>query len=127
MSPESNNTIVITRGLDGCLMLYPLDEWERVKKRLMNLNVFNEQDRYFMRYTLMYVHECELDSHNRFLLPSQLIEFAHIKKEVLLLGMIKNIEIWSPDLKSGYDEKNHEPYESVAQSVTEKYMNKSSN
>ena len=95
MSPESNNKIVLTRGLNGCLMLYPLDEWERVKIGLMKYNVFDEEERSFMRQFMMYVHECDLDSHNRFLLPSQLIEFAHIKKDVLLLGMLQNIEIFS--------------------------------
>jgi len=127
MSPESNNKIVLTRGLDGCLMLYPLDEWERVKNKLMNFNVFNEEDRFFMRQFMMYVHECDLDSHNRFVLPSQLIEFAQIKKEVLLLGMLQNIEIWSLDSKSGYDKKDPRTFESVAQSVTEKFLNKSNN
>jgi MraZ protein len=124
MSPDADNKIVLTRGLNGCLMLYPLDEWERVKKGLMNYNVFNEKERYFMRQFLMYVHECELDSHNRFLLPSQLIEFAHIKKEVLLLGMLQNVEVWDLERKSEYDMQNPEPFESVAQAVTEKILNK---
>ena len=125
MTPEADNKIVLTRGLNGCLMLYPLDEWERVKKGLMNYNVFNEKERYFMRQFMMYVHECELDSHNRFLLPSQLIEFAHIKKEVLLLGMLQNVEVWDPERKAEYDKQNPEPFESVAQAVTEKILNKS--
>jgi MraZ protein len=125
MTPEADNKIVLTRGLNGCLMLYPLDEWERVKKGLMNFNVFNEKERFFMRQFMMYVHECELDSHNRFLLPSQLIEFAHIKKDVLLLGMLQNVEVWDPERKAEYDKQNPEPFESVAQSVTEKILNKS--
>jgi MraZ protein len=124
MTPEADNKIVLTRGLNGCLMLYPLDEWERVKKGLMNYNVFNEKERYFMRQFMMYVHDCELDSHNRFLLPSQLIEFAHIKKEVLLLGMLQNVEVWDPERKAEYDKQNPEPFESVAQAVTEKILNK---
>lgn len=124
MTPEADNKIVLTRGLNGCLMLYPLDEWERVKKGLMNYNVFNEKERYFMRQFMMYVHECELDSHNRFLLPSQLIDFAHIKKEILLLGMLQNIEVWDPERKTEYDKQNPEPFESVAQAVTEKILNK---
>lgn len=127
MSPESNNKIVLTRGLNGCLMLYPLDEWERVKIGLMKYNVFDEEERSFMRQFMMYVHECDLDSHNRFLLPSQLIEFAHIKKDVLLLGMLQNIEIWNPELKSEYENRNPETFESVAQKVTEKFLNKSNN
>ncbi len=124
MTPEADNKIVLTRGLNGCLMLYPLDEWERVKKGLMNFNVFNDRERYFMRQFMMYVHECELDSHNRFLLPSQLIDFAQIKKEVLLLGMLQNIEVWNPESKAEYDKQNPEPFESVAQAVTEKILNK---
>jgi len=127
MSPESNNKIVLTRGLNGCLMLYPLDEWERVKIGLMKYNVFDEEERSFMRQFMMYVHECDLDSHNRFLLPSQLIEFAHIKKDVLLLGMLQNIEIWNPELKLELDNRSPETFESVAQKVAEKFLNKSNN
>lgn len=124
MNPEANNTLVLTRGMDECIMVYPLDEWERVKKGLMNYNVFNSQERFFMRQFLMFVHECELDSHNRFLLPSHLIEFAHIKKEVLILGMLTKIEIWDPAMKDTYDKQHPETYENVAQSVTESIFNK---
>ena len=124
MTPEADNKLVFTRGMDQCIMVYPLDEWERVKKGLTNYNVFNSQERFFMRQFLMFVHECELDSHNRFLLPSQLIEFAQIKKEVLILGMLTKMEIWDPVLKEKYDNQHPETFEDVAQSVTENILNK---
>lgn len=124
IKPEANNKLVLTRGLDGCIMVYPLDEWERVKKGLTAYNVFNSQERFFMRQFMMYVHECELDTHNRFLLPSQLTQFAHIKKEVLILGMLSKIEIWDPETKENYDKLNPETFENVAQLVTENILNK---
>lgn len=127
VNPEANNHLVLTRGMDECILLYPQDIWERVTKGLKNYNVFNAQQRFFIRHFMMYVNECDLDSQNRILLPSQLIEFAHIKKEVLILGMLDIIEIWDPETKAKFDSVQDESYESIAQKVSEIILNTNKN
>lgn len=126
MNPEAQNKLVLTRGMDKSILVYPLNEWERVKEGYSNFNVFNSLQRYFMRQFMMYVNEVELDSQNRILLPSQLIEFANIKKEVILLGIGHNFEIWDPETKRKYDSTQEDSYEQVAQKVSDIIFNKNS-
>lgn len=67
----------------------------------------------------MYVHECELDSQNRILIPSQLIEFGKLKREIMIIGLIDKMEIWNPETKSEYDNKQDLTFEEVAEKVSE--------
>jgi len=78
---EANNKLILTRGMDECILVYPQDEWDNVKSVLSSYNVFNAEQRYFMREFLFFVNECDIDSQNRILLPAQLTEFAHVKKK----------------------------------------------
>jgi MraZ protein len=110
--------------MDECILVYPQDEWDKVKGVLSNYNVFNAEQRYFMREFLFFVNECDIDSQNRILLPAQLTEFAHVKKEVIVLGMLDKIEIWDPETKKSYDEKRYGTYEDIAQKVSETILNK---
>lgn len=121
---EANNKLILTRGMDECILVYPQDEWEKVEAVLSNYNVFNAEQRFFIRQFIKFVNECELDSANRILLPSQLIDFAHIKKEVVVLGMLDKIEIWDPDTMKAYDDKRYGTYEDIAQKVSETILNK---
>lgn len=121
---EANNKLILTRGMDECILVYPQDEWDKIKGVLSNYNVFNAEQRYFMREFLFFVNECDIDSQNRILLPSQLTEFAHVKKEVIVLGMLDKIEIWDPETKKLYDEKRYGTYEDIAQKVSETILNK---
>lgn len=110
--------------MDECILVYPQDEWDKVKSVLSSYNVFNAEQRYFMREFLFFVNECDIDSQNRILLPAQLTEFAHVKKEVVVLGMLDKIEIWDPETKKLYDEKRYGTYEDIAQKVSETILNK---
>lgn len=124
LKPEADNKLVLTRGLNKSIMLYPLDEWERVKKGLMNFNIFNSRERQFMRKFMMFVNPVELDSHHRILLPSQLLNFASIEKDVLLLGMLNVIEIWNPKSFDDNDTEQDESFEDLSEKVTEIIFNK---
>jgi MraZ protein len=118
IKPEAQNKVVLTRGLDKCLFVYPLNIWEKVKLRLSKYNAFNAEQRYFLRQFLMYVNECELDSQHRILIPTQLIQFAKISKEVLILGQLDKIELWNPELTKKYEKAQPESYESIAEKVS---------
>lgn len=119
IKPEADNKLIITRGLDDCLLLYPMDEWEKLTAGLVNYNQFNPQQRNFIRQFFMYVHECELDSQNRILIPTQLIEFGKLKREIMIIGLIDKMEIWNPETKSEYDNKQDLTFEEVAEKVSE--------
>ncbi len=124
IKPEADNKLIITRGMDQCLLVYPQDEWEKVKTALTNYNPFNAKQRFFVRQFLLMVNEVELDSQYRVLIPPQLIEFANLKKEAMVLGLLDKLEIWDPEIKNKYDESQNESYEDVAQNVSEIFMKK---
>ena len=122
IKPEAQNKVVLTRGFDKCISVYPLNIWEKVKERLAEkFNTFNSEQRLFLREYLMYVNECEFDSQHRILIPAQLVQFANIKKEILILGLLNKIELWNPEESKKYEKKQPESYEAIAQKVSEMF------
>jgi len=89
--------LTVTRGLDGCLYLYSMDEWENILLKLKGLNLLKAEDRQFMRFFVAGATECELDKQGRILLPAPLRKHAGIDKDVILAGMMERIEIWDKD------------------------------
>lgn len=121
---ESNNKLILMKGMDQCIMAFPSDEWEKkVKEAAKKFNIFNPVQRNFLRQLLNDIYECEIDAHNRILLPSELASYAEIKKEVIVLGMIYVLEIWDPVAKKKYDELHMDTYEDAAQKVSEMFFN----
>lgn len=119
ISPSANNKLKITRGLDTCLLVYPQDVWETLERKLMKLNIFDPKKRFFLRQFLMYAEECDIDSQNRILIPSHLIQYANIKNEILIIGLIDKLEMWNPTVKEEYDKKQELSYEDVAKLLSD--------
>ena len=86
---------VITKGLDGCLFVYPNDEWQAFEEKLRTLPLTNKDARQFSRFFLAGAAACEVDKQGRILLPMVLREFAELEKDVVLVGVLSRIEIWS--------------------------------
>jgi len=96
---------VITRGLDRCLVLYPLKEWEKVAKKLESLPNSKMDARTFSRILLSGAVDVELDKLGRILIPDYLKKYADLKKNVVLLGLSNRIEIWSKEKWDEYKQK----------------------
>jgi len=86
---------ILTKGLDGCLSIYPMSEWEIFEEKLKDLPLTNKNARTFSRFFVAGATQCELDKQGRILVPATLREFAELDKEVILTGNITRIEIWS--------------------------------
>lgn len=119
IKPEANNKLIITRGMEGCILVYPLNEWENLTNGLSKLNVFDPKKRFFMREFMKFVNECELDSQNRILIPTQLVNYAKLNGEIVILGMLDKLEIWDPKTYDEYESKQDVTYEEVAKSISE--------
>jgi MraZ protein len=97
--PEaSGNTIVVTRGFEPCLVVYPQVEWKKVFSKVSGLNEFNEEYRNFQRNFLRGNTEVDLDSNGRFLIPKTMLKYAQIEKEVIVVGMGNRVELWNPSV-----------------------------
>lgn len=100
---------VLTRGLEGCLFIYPVDEWKAFEQKLRALPLTNKNARTFSRFFVAGAAMCELDRQGRVLVPQTLREFAGLEKDVVLTGNLDRIEVWSKDKWSencDYDDMN---------------------
>ncbi len=98
---------IVTRGLDGCLFVYPMSGWEAFEKELKKLPLTDRNARAFSRFMTAGATSCEFDKQGRILLPATLRKFAGIEKDVILAGLLDRIEIWSEERwaqNNNYDE-----------------------
>lgn len=106
---------ILTRGLDGCLSIYPMDEWESFEEKLKALPLTDKNARAFLRFFVAGATSCELDRQGRILVPSTLREFAGLEKEVVLTGSLTRIEIWSKE--KWLENSNYDDMDSIAASM----------
>ena len=78
-----------------CLLLYPLDEWEKIEEKLLSLSNFDPNQRRLQRVMLGYATECEMDAQGRILLSGPLRNHAKLEKALMLVGQLNKFEIWS--------------------------------
>ena len=88
---------IITKGLDGCLFAFSLEEWKNFEQKLRALPISNKDARAFSRFFFAGAIDCEIDKQGRFLISSNLREFAGLTKDVVIVGMDSRLEIWSKD------------------------------
>ena len=95
---------IITKGLDNCLFAFSLDEWKKFEEKLSTLPISNKDARMFSRFFFSGAIDCEIDKQGRFLISSNLREFACLEKDVVIIGMNSRIEIWNVDKWKTSDE-----------------------
>lgn len=90
-----DKTFIITQGLENCLYLYNPGGWQKVLEKLERLSLTNKiQERAFKRLLLSGAHEISPDFQGRVLVPKNLIEYAGIKADVVIIGVGSRIEVW---------------------------------
>jgi len=99
---EVGKKVVITRGLDSCLFMYPLSAWKEIASKLQKLPIGGADTRGISRFFLSGAVEADVDGAGRILMPDFLKDFADLKSRVVLAGVSDRIEIWN--------EKNWEEY-----------------
>ena len=95
---------IITKGLDGCLFAFSIAEWKIFEEKLRSLPISNKDARKFSRFFFAGAIDCEIDKQGRFLISSNLREFAELIKDVIIVGMDSRIEIWSKEKWNKFDE-----------------------
>lgn len=112
------DTFVLTKGLDGCLYAYPMEEWKILEDKLKKLPLTNKDARAFVRFFFSGANEIEADKQGRALIPQNLLEYADIKKEIVSIGVSTRLEIWSKEKWENYNNQNID-YESIAEKMSE--------
>jgi MraZ protein len=94
--------LVVTLDMnDPCLLIYPMNEWEEIERKLVRLPSLNKQAVRLKRLLLGHAAECELDASGRILLPPTLRELVKLEKRVVLLGQGNKFEVWDEQTWNG--------------------------
>src|SRR5271168_4815835 len=109
---ELGKKIIVTHGLDNCLFMYPIKEWEKIAEKLGGLGMGQADRRGFNRFFLGGAVEIEVDTIGRILIPDFLKEFADLKTKVIFAGVHNRLEIW--------DEKKWVAYKKNIQSQADR-------
>ncbi|WP_097025806.1 division/cell wall cluster transcriptional repressor MraZ [Clostridium peptidivorans] len=109
---------ILTKGLDGCLYIYTLEDWKELETKLKKLPLTSKDARAFVRFFFSGANEIEIDKQGRALIPQNLLEYAHIEKEIVSIGVSNRIEIWSKRNWEEYNEANVD-YEAIAEKMSE--------
>ncbi|NLZ47323.1 MAG: division/cell wall cluster transcriptional repressor MraZ [Clostridiales bacterium] len=115
---ELGTKFVLTKGLDGCLYAYTMEEWKVMEEKLKKLPLTSKDARAFVRFFFSGANEVEPDKQGRVLIPQNLLEYAAIEKEIVSIGVSTRIEIWS---KARWDEYNNSDinFDEIAEKMSE--------
>ena len=121
LGPDNDKTFVLSKGFDECLFLYPLEEWKIVEEQLSSLSSIKDRHRNFIRNIVRHANYVRYDSQGRIAMPDLLLNYANIKKEVLVIGMLKKIELWEPSTLSKHEKQkdflSDEDFEDLANEI----------
>lgn len=121
---ETNTKYVINKGLDNCLRLYPIVQWNAITDEMnKKLNWFQSKEREFLRYFYQAATQVDLDSNDRVLIPKRLTDAVGIKDEVVILAFGDVIEIWNSEVYYGTVAKEPENFAQMADEIWSKLNN----
>jgi len=110
---------ILTKGLDNCLFIYPMDEWKNFEEKLKQLPLTSKDARAFVRHFFSGAIECEVDKQGRITIPQHLREHAKIDKEVITIGVSTRVEVWDKDEWERYNDDANLSYDSIAEKMAE--------
>lgn len=109
--------VVMTRGLDNCLFVYSMGEWEKVAKRLTELSFAQADTRGFNRFILSGAAFVSVDGAGRILIPDHQKDFAGLKKNVVFAGVSDRVEIWDAARWNSYKAKIEKQADAFAEKL----------
>ncbi|MDH5301912.1 MAG: division/cell wall cluster transcriptional repressor MraZ [Gammaproteobacteria bacterium] len=95
---DCEGKLLLTIDRDGCLLLYPLPEWEIIEQTLVRLSALDPKQRRLQRLMLGHATELDMDNSGRILLPPMLREFAKLEKHIVLVGQGNKFELWNEEV-----------------------------
>ncbi len=110
---------VLTRGLDGCLFVYPNRDWQLFSEKTNNLPLGQKKARDFKRFMLSGASEIEIDEMGRILIPDPLKKYAKLGKSIVVIGVQDRIELWDEDIWDKYIAESEKLSSDIAEGLSE--------
>lgn len=104
---DLKESFILTKGIDDCLFIYSKEEWNKFEEKLKTLPVTNQNARAFIRFFFSGATEVTLDKQGRINIPSNLLNFANITKEVVVIGISTRVEIWDKTKWESYSQMDN--------------------
>ncbi len=114
---ELKNKVVITRGLDKCLFVYPLKVWQEIAGKLGTLPVGESATRSFIRLMLAGAADAEIDKQGRVLIPDYLKAYAGLNRNVIIAGIYNRLEIWDENKWKAYKKSAEKNTDEIAEQL----------
>lgn len=119
---DLGDQFIVTRGLEGCLFIYPKSEWDNIIQKYKQLPDTKDR-RYFMRIFLSGATVCELDKQGRVNIPTPLVEYAKLEKDCIVIGVDDRLEVWSKDRWDGFIDENESNLSEIADNLFASSLN----
>ena len=117
-SEISGNQLVLTRGIDSCLWLFPPEEWRIISEKLLSsTSIFQEKARLIHRRLIAPAQETEIDRSGRITISSTLREYGELAKDCIVLGMINRLEIWDDGIYRTYWDSKENEFQEAAEAI----------
>lgn len=112
LKDKYDERLIIT-NFDGCLVAYPFSEWQILEQKAANLSMLKKEASHFLRFFYSGATECSIDKLGRILIPQVLRDYAKLEKDIVLIGALKTIEIWSKTRWNKVIAKTQENFDEV--------------
>ncbi len=114
---ELGEKFIVTRGLDHCLFVYSMNEWQKLVEKLKTLPFTQMNARKFSRFFLSGAIDAEFDRSGRISITSPLIEYAGITKECVIIGVSDRLEIWAKETWENFLDDNEDAFSDIAENL----------
>jgi MraZ protein len=115
---ELGKKVIITPGLDDCLFVFTLKEWNKIEEKLSNSSILHGDSRGFSRYMFGGATETDIDSTGRILIPDFLKERVSLKSKVVIIGVSSRLEIWSEKVWNEYKKVVEKQADTLAEKLS---------
>ncbi|MGX7203883.1 division/cell wall cluster transcriptional repressor MraZ [Enterococcus pingfangensis] len=110
---------VVTRGMDGCLFGYPLNEWNQLETKLNEMPLAKKDARAFVRFFYSAATECEIDKQGRINIPVSLRNHASLEKECVIIGVANRIEVWDQTRWNEFTKETEASFDDIAETMVD--------
>ena len=114
---QLTNTFILTRGLDGCLVIYSIESWNNITSKLNTLPFTKKDARNFLRFIASNAIDLQFDKQGRIVIPNNLKIHAGLSKECVVIGTLDKIEIWSKENWDNFNQENKDKFELIAENL----------